>query len=183
MTEDLLHDLAHYKTHKNKSEYVIWIWLLDLSSLFLVIWFSVIAFIIVLCFLVGWEVSFLTSVAFLCMYLVKQSWVVTARETADRTGEGSCLLTKIWSWELDPALEKSVGASISENTWIGCNAVYLGALWFAQDSALLYLVLTLFFWLDVMMSARTLIHLFRSLNPEMLQKKYRVSVFSALHSL
>lgn len=27
-----------------------------------------------------------------------------------------------------------------------------------------------------MMSARTLIHLFRSLNPEMLQKKFRVSV-------
>lgn len=75
-----------------------------------------------------------------------------------------------------------MGASISENTRIGCNAVYLSALWFAQDSALLYLVLTLFFWLDVMMSARTLIHLFRSLNPEMLQKKYRVSVFSALHS-
>lgn len=32
-----------------------------------------------------------------------------------------------------------------------------------------------FLWVDVMMSARTLIHLFRSLNPEMLQKKFRVS--------
>lgn len=41
-----------------------------------------------------------------------------------------------------------------------------------------------FFWIDVMMSARTLIHLFRSLNPEMLQKKYRVRVvFHAIHSL
>lgn len=34
-----------------------------------------------------------------------------------------------------------------------------------------------------MMSARTLIHLFRSLNPEMLQKKFRVSVSRVLHSL
>lgn len=34
-----------------------------------------------------------------------------------------------------------------------------------------------------MMSARTLIHLFRSLNPEMLQKKFRVSVSCVLHSL
>lgn len=55
---------------------------------------------------------------------------------------------------------------------------------FALESAVLYLILILFFWIDVMMSARTLIHLFRSLNPEMLQKKYRVRVvFCAVHSL
>lgn len=55
---------------------------------------------------------------------------------------------------------------------------------FASESAILYLVLILFFWVDVMMSARTLIHLFRSLNPEMLQKKYRVRVvFHAVHCL
>lgn len=50
---------------------------------------------------------------------------------------------------------------------------------FVQDSAVLYLFLivsVVVFWVDVMMSARTLIHLFRSLNPEMLQKKFRVSV-------
>lgn len=48
--------------------------------------------------------------------------------------------------------------------------------WFAQslDSVL--------FLADVMMSARTLIHLFRSLNPDMLQKKFRVSV-CVVHSL
>lgn len=52
--------------------------------------------------------------------------------------------------------------------------------WFAQNSAFF---LTLIFWADVMMSARTLIHLFRSLNPEMLQKKFRVSVSCVSHSL
>lgn len=44
--------------------------------------------------------------------------------------------------------------------------------WFAQNSA--FFPDSLLFWADVMMSARTLIHLFRSLNPEMLQKKFRV---------
>lgn len=34
-----------------------------------------------------------------------------------------------------------------------------------------------------MMAARTLIHLFRSLNPEMLQKKFRVSVSCVLYLL
>lgn len=48
MTEDLLQDLVQYKTHKNKSKSITWIWLLDhfFSS---IIWFSiVVAFIIIM---------------------------------------------------------------------------------------------------------------------------------------
>lgn len=57
MTEDLLQDLVQYKTHKNKSKSIPWIWLLDHFFSSVICFSIVVAFIIIMLFFcMNWEV-------------------------------------------------------------------------------------------------------------------------------
>lgn len=108
-----------------------------------------------------------------------------AGELTDKTEEGKLLANK------DLALRKSWilhwrnwrELELQKSHEQAVNTDYVSGLSVCSEFCFSILILdSLYFWVDVMMSARTLIHLFRSLNPEMLQKKFRVSVvLCALH--